>query len=392
MTRPADFSPLRFEPIFQEYLWGGRRLMSMLDKAIGRGPTYAESWELVDHGSHQSQVAEGYLNGESLQGQKLSELVSQFGEEILGPFWYARTHDPSVPPHLQGRFPLLIKWLDAQRDLSIQVHPNDRQAALLDPPDLGKTEAWFIVDALPGAKLYAGVKTGTSQTDLKNALQENRILDVLFEYQPQAGDCFFIPAGTVHALGAGLLVAEVQQASNTTYRMFDWNRLGPDLKPRPLHLAASLEVADVQRGPVRPQAPVEARWGGQICNNTDGSSEASHLQVHSLVAGDYFLIDRVEANGMVSLPSQACQILICWEGRGRLLQSTSATPNVATTEAKNLASNPAAPMAISFQKGDTLLVPFNSHHWVLETETPMQFLVAQLPTAASADLSGKPSQ
>ena len=139
---PVDY-PLRFEPLFRRYLWGGRRLQSGLGKPIGAGEDYAESWEIVDHGADQSIVAAGRLAGKSLH-----ELVTQYGEELFG------RHHP------QPQFPLLFKFLDAHRNLSVQVHPNDEQARLLDPPDLGKTEAWVVVHAEPGSLVYAGLKRG----------------------------------------------------------------------------------------------------------------------------------------------------------------------------------------------------------------------------------------
>ncbi len=138
--------------------------------------------------------------------------------------------------HPQSRFPLLVKFLDAALPLSVQVHPNDEQAARLNPPDLGKTEAWYILSADPGSTIYAGLRPGVDRQQLADAIGQGTCEKLLHHFQPKAGDCLFIPAGTVHALGAGLLVAEVQQSSDTTFRLYDWNRVGPDGKPRPLHV------------------------------------------------------------------------------------------------------------------------------------------------------------
>lgn len=234
----SDLPPLRFNPILKEYLWGGRRLGTELGKPIGDGPHYAESWEVVDHGADQSTVAAGPLAGKTLH-----EMVAQHGASILG------RHDP------RPQFPLLLKFLDCQRVLSVQVHPNDAQAARLVPPDLGKTEAWVVLAAEPASKIYAGLKPGVDRQTLGQALASGHCEECLHEFEPRVGDCVLIEAGTVHAIGAGLLIAEIQQASDTTYRLFDWNRLDHDGKPRPLHIRQALEVIDFRRGPVNPVTP-----------------------------------------------------------------------------------------------------------------------------------------
>ncbi|MGL4512976.1 MAG: type I phosphomannose isomerase catalytic subunit [Lacipirellulaceae bacterium] len=251
--------PLRLKPIFQEYLWGGRRLGSLLGKEIGDGPTYAESWEAVDHPDGQSFVTKG-----PLAGVTLGELSRQHPEELYG------------PGIVRERFPLLLKYLDAQKTLSVQVHPNDAQAALQTPPDLGKTEAWVVLAAEPGSLIYAGLKPGTDRAALEAAIADGRCDALLHSFEPMPGDCVFIPAGTVHALGAGLVIAEVQQASNTTFRLFDWNRIDKDGKPRPLHVAQSLAVTDYERGPVSPAQPQAVAAGRE-----------------RLVACDKFVLDRL---------------------------------------------------------------------------------------------------
>jgi len=237
MNTKCDY-PLRFQPIFRRYLWGGRRLATMLGKALGAGDDYAESWELVDHGTDQSVVLSGPLAGLTLE-----RLVAEHGDDLFGRHAGLR------------QFPLLFKFLDCNRTLSVQVHPNDAQGALLDPPDLGKTEAWVVLAAEPGSKIYAGLRSGVKRTDLREALVTGRIEDCLHVFEPQPADCVLIEAGTVHALGAGLVIAEIQQASDTTFRLYDWNRVGADGKPRPLHIEPSLEVTDFDRGPATPQQP-----------------------------------------------------------------------------------------------------------------------------------------
>jgi mannose-6-phosphate isomerase len=230
--------PLRFAPLFRRYLWGGRRLGTMLGKAIGEGDDYAESWELVDHGDDQSVVSAG-----PLKGMTLNEIVDKHGSELFG------RHAP------QNQFPLLFKFLDCNRTLSVQVHPNDEQGAKLDPPDLGKTEAWVVLATEPGSKIYAGLKPDVTRDKLAAAIEAGNCETCLHEFEPKVGDCVFIKAGTVHALGAGLVIAEIQQASDTTFRLFDWNRVDAEGKPRPLHIAESLAVTDYARGPVDSQVP-----------------------------------------------------------------------------------------------------------------------------------------
>ena len=228
--------PLRFRPIFKRTIWGGRRLGDQLGKPIGAENDYAESWEVVDHGDDRSVVADG-----PLAGTTLAELIQRDRTWLLGKH------------ALSGPFPLLLKYLDCNRDLSVQVHPDDSYGQSMDEPDLGKTEAWYVVAADPGSKIYAGLKPGVDRTSLQSAIQSGSTEAVLHSFQPSAGDVVFIPAGTVHALGAGLLVAEIQQSSDTTFRLFDWNRTDADGNSRPLHIQQGLEVTDFDSGPVEPR-------------------------------------------------------------------------------------------------------------------------------------------
>lgn len=263
----SELYPLRFTPVFRQYIWGGRRLGDVLNKPIGDGDDYAESWEVVAHGEDQSVVAFG-----SLVGQPLRDVASSHIEQLYG------QHGP------QSQFPLLFKLLDCNRNLSVQVHPNDEQACRLDPPDLGKTEAWVILAANPGSTVYAGLKRGFDLEAVKRAVAEGEVENCLHKFQPQVGDCIFIPAGTVHALGEGLLVAEIQQASDTTFRLFDWNRVGTDSTPRQLHVDESLAVINYDRGPVEPQVP-------QIVEASDTE------RVERLVESDKFILDRRTLSG-----------------------------------------------------------------------------------------------
>jgi len=231
----ASVYPLRFVPVYQNYIWGGRRLETVLGRQLGGDGVYAESWDVADHDHGQSVVEAGPLAGTSLR-----QLTADHGEALFG------KHDPQTP------FPLLLKFLDACRNLSVQVHPDDETAKRMGLSDPGKTEAWLIVEAEPGSKLWAGFNFPMDRELLDNSLQNGDLEQYLHVIEPKAGDCIFIPAGTVHALGAGLLVAEIQQTSDNTFRLFDWNRLGDDGKPRQLHIEESLEATDYGRGPVGP--------------------------------------------------------------------------------------------------------------------------------------------
>jgi mannose-6-phosphate isomerase len=234
----SELYPLRFAPIFRRYLWGGRRLETVLQKPIGEGNDYAESWEVVDHGHDQSVVACG-----ALKGMTLRELSLRYANELFP--------NGSSPPS----FPLLFKFLDANQQLSVQVHPNDEQAAQQAPPDFGKTEAWYVLHADPGSVVYAGLQPGIDNPTLRRSLLNLTLPSCMHQFEAHAGDCIFIPAGVVHALGAGLVIAEIQQSSDTTFRLFDWNRVGPNGKPRDLHVMQALKVIDFKRGPVSPQRP-----------------------------------------------------------------------------------------------------------------------------------------
>jgi len=255
--------PLLFKPIYRRYLWGGRRFASLLGRDLPPGADFAESWEVVDRDGDQSVVAAG-----PLAGRALGDLVRRDGKGMLG------RHAGL------GEYPLLFKFLDACRDLSVQVHPDDARAARLTPPDKGKTEAWYVIAADPGSRLWAGLKPDVDTGSFAAALAQGRCEEVLHVVEPRPGDCIFIPAGTVHAIGAGLVVAEIQQSSDVTYRLHDWNRTGPDGKPRPLHLEAGLEAV-TRFGPVSPAT----------------ATTTADPAVSRLVTCDHFLFDEVVPQG-----------------------------------------------------------------------------------------------
>lgn len=235
---------LEFEPLLKRIRWGGRRLGTLLGKSLGPESDYAESWEIADQPGDQSRVASG-----ALKGLTLGELVQESGKPLLG--------DAAGI----SQFPLLIKYLDAHDWLSLQVHPNDVQARVYDVSGRGKTEAWVIIEAGADSRICAGLKSGVTSEQLQDAMAAGHVEECLHICRVQPGDCFFVPAGTVHALGPGIVLAEVQQQSNLTFRLHDWGRLGSDGQPRPLHLKESLECIDFERGPLAPVVPQQRSDG-----------------------------------------------------------------------------------------------------------------------------------
>jgi len=279
----AELPPLRFTPLIKNAVWGGRRLGEHLGKTIGEGDDFAESWEIVDHGDDQSLAINGPIANASLH-----QLVTEHGEALLG------RHHP------QPVFPLLLKFLDAHRHLSVQVHPDDEGGAKLNPPDLGKTEAWVVLHAEPEAVIYAGLKRGFDRDALEREVSRGTTELCLHKITPRVGDCIFIPAGTVHALGGGLMVAEIQQASNTTFRLFDWNRVGSDGQPRELHIEQALDAIDYDAEPVTPQTGSALEEGGE-----------------RLVACDKFILDRYElgnGNSQTLGGDNTCHLLTVIQG------------------------------------------------------------------------------
>lgn len=253
--------PLVLKPILKRIRWGGRRLGEILDKDIGPESDYAESWEVADHGDDQSTV-----ENEGWPGWTLRRLVNERNVELFG-------RDSG-----RTQFPLLVKFLDASDRLSVQVHPDDARARAFDPAENGKTEAWVILDAAPESRLYAGLRSGVDEQALREALHNQTVEDCLHAMSVTPGDCLFIPAGTVHAIGEGILLAEIQQSSNLTFRLYDWGRVGIDGQPRPLHIDEAIRCIDFDRGPVDPVAPVKL-------SNSAWNTE-------DLVRCDYFVMQR----------------------------------------------------------------------------------------------------
>ncbi|MDE2951068.1 MAG: class I mannose-6-phosphate isomerase [Chloroflexota bacterium] len=265
--RAAELYPLKLEPRLHVKVWGGGRLKTHLNKPQPSNEPYGESWELHDT----SIVSNGALSGKSLR-----ELTTACGAALIG-----SGNDP------QDGFPLLAKFIDAEQWLSIQVHPNDEQALELEGEPRGKAEAWIVVHAEEGARLVIGVEPGASREDIAAAISENRLENYMRYAEVREGDVLTIPANTVHALGPGLLVYEIQQSSDTTYRLYDWGRRDLDGKPRQLYIDKGLQVANLDHAPevARPDIDLVvdgehfATWRHELGNDdlnleTDGVFQA----------------------------------------------------------------------------------------------------------------------
>ena len=228
------FEPIKLSPAFKDYIWGGERLRNEFNKKCDLD-RIAESWELSAHKDGESVVC---YNGKECS---FTEYLSEIGSEALGK--NSEKYD---------YFPLLIKLIDAKGDLSVQVHPSDKYA-LENEGEYGKTEMWYVLDCDRGAALYYGFRESVSREEYENAIKENRLCDILRRVEVKKGEVFFIPAGTVHAIGAGMLICEVQQNSNTTYRVYDYGRRDKNGNTRPLHVEKALAVSNLEKSPELPE-------------------------------------------------------------------------------------------------------------------------------------------
>jgi len=277
--------PLTFQPIFKDRVWGGRRLEQLYGKALPPGTPIGESWEITDRPEGVSVVTNGPLAGRDLRW-----LMENHAGALLG---------DSQP--CAGRFPLLVKILDAQEKLSLQVHPPAHKAAELRGEP--KTEMWYVADATPDADLFVGLRRGATRAEFERRIQDGSVAECFHRIPVKRGDSMFLPSGRVHALGAGNVIFEIQQNSDTTYRVFDWNRVGLDSKPRELHIPqalAAIDFADFE------PALAPAEWVAE------GRHEARYLAACELFAVDAL---RLPPDYEINLGGNRVNVLAVTEGQ-----------------------------------------------------------------------------
>jgi mannose-6-phosphate isomerase len=281
-------TPLQFHPYLRPMVWGGRRLGEALGKPLPTAAPYGESWEVSDHASHRSAVAGGPHAGRTLRDLMEREPAALLGEGA-----------EALPA-----FPWLVKLLDACDWLSVQVHPDERAVRDLWPGEGSKTEAWFVLDAAPGSRVWAGLRPGVGEKELRAALRAGTVAECLHTFEPRPGDCLFLPAGTVHAVGGGVLMAEVQQTSDATFRLYDWDRADAQGRRRELHIEQALACIDWRAGPVHPVRP-------------EGYPDATAPLRQRLVSCRYFTLDYLRQSAPFSCGGAGrMQVLIVLHGRG----------------------------------------------------------------------------
>jgi len=312
--------PLIFQPIFQERIWGGRNLERLYKKRLPRDLKIGESWEVSDRAEAQSVVQNGPFAGKTLHW-----LMENYERDLLG-----------KAKSLKGRFPLLVKILDAEEKLSLQVHPPAGSAAVLGGE--AKTEMWYITQARPGAELFAGLKAGTTRGEFEAKIQRGEVAECFHRIQVHAGDAMYLPSGRVHAIGGGLVIFEIQQNSDTTYRVFDWNRKDVSGKPRPLHVRESLECIDFTDFEPQPIRPAPGR-------------------IQKLVDNEFFkveLINLEKGDSAIQLSISSPLVLGAIEGTVRIGDGT-----------------------VGLKAGEFCLLPACLETITLESLTPARVLVAE---------------
>lgn len=332
----AAVYPIVFDPIFRPRIWGGRRMEALLNKRLPPGAAIGESWEVADLEDEQSVVAAG-----PWKGKKLGELVELWGDELLGRAGL-----------VEGRFPLLIKFLDANEALSVQVHPDEAMARRLGGRVRVKREDWYVIDARPGAFIYRGLREGVNADELRQALDEDCVVSVLNRIPARKGHCYYLPSGTVHALGGGVVVAEVQTPSDVTYRLYDWNRIDAATgSRRELHLEEAL--ACVSYGASLPEEPPQ-------------HAASVWTSVTSLARCESFVIERVRmVDGVeMEIPYAEMVIWIVLEGRGSITCEGPSEP-------------------LSFGVGETVVIPAGLRKGRLATHANCMWLEVTVPIASS---------
>ena len=325
----ADPYPVKFDPIFKPKVWGGRNLQRIFGKSLPSDEAIGESWELADLEEDQSKAAMG-----PARGQGLGAMLGHWGVRLLG----------KTEP-FEGRFPLLSKFLDAEQDLSVQVHPDKAMASRLGGNVRVKHEAWYIIEARGDAAIYRGLKDGVDQQRFEQAVEQDRVAETLRRIPVKAGECYYLPSGTLHALGKGVVVAEVQTPSDITYRVYDWGRQG-----RQLHITEALECIAFDR--------------------TERQQKRSHVAdvwrtATQLMACESFVMHKVRTvEGVVQpIADGTMMVWIVLSGRGRLTQTSDG-------------------LAVPFAPGDVVLLPAAMKQVQVETESDCEWVEVTVPSGS----------
>ena len=280
---------LKLKPAVKDYLWGGRRLVEEYNK-VSDLEKVAETWEMSNHKDGSSTIVNG-----TYKDKTFTEYLECEGKKVWGE--NADKYD---------KFPVMIKFIDAKQDLSIQVHPDD-EYALKNEGEFGKNEFWYVMDAIPGSFLYYGVKEEMSREQFRERIENNTICDYLNRVEVKKGDCFYIKAGTIHAIGAGILISEIQQCSNSTYRVYDFGRVGADGKPRELHIDKAVDVTNLKPS---------GKNGEADGKPVDNKEYVSTLLTHN----DYFVCTKYDVKKQVTLKADNSTFnsIIVLEGNGEI--------------------------------------------------------------------------
>ena len=329
--------PLKFKPILKTLVWGGEKIARY--KGIDTDQHHiGESWELSGVHGDVSVVAEG-----PLKGKTIADLVKQYKGKLVGEHIYADTGD---------EFPLLIKFIDAMGDLSIQVHPNDEMAARRHDGDKGKTEMWYVVAADPGAHLFSGLTEELTPETYAAKVADGTITDVLASYEVHPGDVFFLPAGRIHAICGGCFIAEIQQTSDLTYRIYDYGRLGLDGKPRELHTELAKEAIDYTVYP------------GYRTDYTPRRNAETELVSCKYFTTSIYDLDTPVRKDLSAIDS--FMVVMCLEGKGRIEDS------------EPLAGGPTKGHSVEIRQGETLLIPATSSGIRFIPDGPAKFLTSYI--------------
>ena len=287
--KELELYPMKFEPIYQYRIWGGRRLANLLKKPLPLKDSIGEAWILSDRDDYPSKVSFGRL-----KGQTIKQVLNAYPDQLMG--------------KLSGkfkRFPLLLKFLDAKKVLSVQVHPSDKLLDYIPEGENGKTEAWLVLEKGKDSKIYAGLKPGTTNIDLESSIIKHEVADKLASFIPMVGDGILIKAGTVHSLG-DVMVFEIQENSDVTYRLYDWDRVDEKTgKPRELQVEKALACTDFGQIEIGPVVPVIETDGPE---KREKLFDNEHFKLWRLTGSIPFMVGKPEVP----------RILVCVNGTGEL--------------------------------------------------------------------------